>query len=52
MQNSACIDDEMTVPETAEPILEPRSNEDLAKPAAKLVESIVDRQLAIGSMPA
>lgn len=41
-----------SVPESCKPILAYRQDEDSAKVPSKIVESIVDRRLAIGSMPA
>ncbi|MBV8071873.1 MAG: hypothetical protein JO270_18335 [Acidobacteriaceae bacterium] len=53
MNNLAIVEiEETTVVETGKPVLAYTRGENSAKSSAKVVESIVDRQLAIGSMPA
>ena len=53
MNNLAYIGvEETSVPESCKLILAHSRSEDSAKTAGDIVESIVDRQLAIGSMPA
>ena len=53
MNNLAYIEvDESSVPESCKLILAYSRDEDSAKEKARLVEAILDYQLAIGNMPA
>jgi len=53
MNNLAIVEmEEISVVETRKPVLAYSRSENLAKDNAQIVESIVDRQLAIGSLPA
>lgn len=53
MNNLAIAEvEEKSVPESCKLILAYSRDEDLAKGLTQVVQSIVDRQLAIGSMPA
>ena len=53
MNNLAYVEvEETSVPESCKLILAYSRNEDSANSNAQIVESIVDRQLANGSMPA
>jgi hypothetical protein len=53
MNNLAIVEvEEMSVVESRKPVLAYSRDENSAKSTVKVVESIVDRQLAIGSMPA
>jgi hypothetical protein len=53
MNNLAIVEvEESGVLESRQLVLAYSKDENLAKGSAKIVESIVDRQLAIGSMPA
>jgi hypothetical protein len=53
MNNLAHVEvEETSVPESCKLVLAYSRDEDSAKGTARLVESIVDRQLANGSMPA
>ncbi len=53
MNNLAYVEvEETSVPESCKLILAYSRNEDSAKGGAQIVESIVDRLLANGSMPA
>jgi hypothetical protein len=53
MNNLAIVElEEMNVPESCKLILAYGRDEGSAKTDAQLVESIIDRQLANGSMPA
>ena len=52
MNNLAYVEvEETSVPESCKLILAYSRNEDSAKVSAQIVESIVNRQLANGSMP-
>jgi len=53
MNNLAIVErEETTVVETRKPVLAYKRDENSAKSNTKIVESIVNRQLANGSMPA
>jgi hypothetical protein len=53
MNNLAIVEvEEMDVVEIGKPVLVCSRGESSAKSNAQVVESVVDRQLAIGSMPA
>ncbi len=53
MNNLAIVEvEEMSAVESRKPVLAYTRGENSAKSNAKIVESIVDRQLANGSMPA
>jgi len=53
MNNLAIVEvEETSVPESCKLILAYSRDEDSAKSDSQIVESIVDRQLASGSMPA